>query len=401
MNTKQWKTELRQHLTKDLIPFWKGMRDAENGGFYGYMDTKGKVDKKAEKGCILNSRILWFFSSACTLLGEKSLRPYMDQAYTFLKESFLDKENGGLYWSVTYDGKPADDTKHTYNQAFAIYGLCAYYENTKQLEALDLAGNLYELIEERMRDEGGYLEAFDVDFAPVSNEKLSENGVEATRTMNTLLHVMEAYTELYRVTKNLGDYGEMREKVAQNLREMFGIIEKKIYNPAKRRQEVFFDQDYHSLIDLYSYGHDIESAWLIQRGVEVLGEQEVKEVMMPLVQAMTEETYKQAYVHQSMPAECEKGVVDERRVWWVQAEAITGFYNGYQNWPERAEYAEAAYTIWEFVKTYVMMPGKTPTEWYWYVDKDGKPALEEPIVEPWKCPYHNGRMCMEMIRRLS
>jgi len=401
MNTKQWKTELRQHLIKDLIPFWKGMRDAENGGFYGYMDTKGRVDKKAEKGCILNSRILWFFSSACTLLGEKSLRPYMDQAYTFLKESFLDKENGGLYWSVTYDGKPADDTKHTYNQAFAIYGLCAYYENTKQLEALDLAGNLYELIEERMRDEGGYLEAFDVDFAPVSNEKLSENGVEATRTMNTLLHVMEAYTELYRVTKNLEDYREMREKVAQNLREMFGIIEKKIYNPVKRRQEVFFDQDYHSLIDLYSYGHDIESAWLIQRGVEVLGEQEVKAVMMPLVQAMTEETYKQAYVHQSMPAECEKGVVDERRVWWVQAEAITGFYNGYQNWPERAEYAEAARSIWEFVKAYVMMPGKTPTEWYWYVDKDGKPALEEPIVEPWKCPYHNGRMCMEMIRRLS
>lgn len=401
MNTKQWKTELRQHLTKDLIPFWKGMRDTENGGFYGYMDTKGKVDKKAEKGCILNSRILWFFSSACTLLGEKSLRPYMDQAYTFLKESFLDKENGGLYWSVTYDGKPADDTKHTYNQAFAIYGLCAYYENTKQLEALDLAGNLYELIEERMRDEGGYLEAFDVDFAPVSNEKLSENGVEATRTMNTLLHVMEAYTELYRVTKNLGEYREMREKVAQNLREMFGIIEKKIYNPVKRRQEVFFDQDYHSLIDLYSYGHDIESAWLIQRGVEVLGEEETTASMMPLVQAMTEETYKQAYVHQSMPAECEKGVVDERRVWWVQAEAITGFYNGYQNWPERAEYAEAARSIWEFVKAYVMMPGKTPTEWYWYVDKDGKPALEEPIVEPWKCPYHNGRMCMEMIRRLS
>jgi mannobiose 2-epimerase len=401
MNTKQWKTELRQHLTKDLIPFWKGMRDAENGGFYGYMDTKGRVDKKAEKGCILNSRILWFFSSACTLLGEKSLRPYMDQAYTFLKESFLDKENGGLYWSVTYDGKPADDTKHTYNQAFAIYGLCAYYENTKQLEALNLAGNLYELIEERMRDEGGYLEAFDVDFAPASNEKLSENGVEATRTMNTLLHVMEAYTELYRVTKNLGEYREMREKVAQNLREMFGIIEKKIYNPVKRRQEVFFDQDYHSLIDLYSYGHDIESAWLIQRGVEVLGEEESTASMMPLVQAMTEETYKQAYVHHSMPAECEKGVVDERRVWWVQAEAITGFYNGYQNWPERAEYAEAAQSIWEFVKAYVMMPGKTPTEWYWYVDKDGKPALEEPIVEPWKCPYHNGRMCMEMIRRLS
>lgn len=401
MNTKQWKTELRQHLTKDLIPFWKGMRDAENGGFYGYMDTKGRIDKKAEKGCILNSRILWFFSSACTLLGEKSLRPYMDQAYTFLKESFLDKENGGLYWSVTYDGKPADDTKHTYNQAFAIYGLCAYYENTKQLEALDLAGNLYELIEERMRDEGGYLEAFDVNFAPASNEKLSENGVEATRTMNTLLHVMEAYTELYRVTKNLGDYREMREKVAQNLREMFGIIEKKIYNPVKRRQEVFFDQDYHSLIDLYSYGHDIESAWLIQRGVEVLGEEESTASMMPLVQAMTEETYKQAYVHHSMPAECEKGVVDERRVWWVQAEAITGFYNGYQNWPERAEYAEAARSIWEFVKAYVMMPGKTPTEWYWYVDKDGKPALEEPIVEPWKCPYHNGRMCMEMIRRLS
>ena len=164
------------------------------------MGSDLRIDPEAVKGCILNSRITWFFSSAATLLGDKSLLEEAAHAYAFMKDACLDREYGGMYWSVTCDGKPADTTKHTYNQAFTIYALAAYYEASGDPEALRMALDLYGIIETRCRDEGGYLEAYDRQFRPASNEKLSENGVMATRTMNTLLHVFEAYTELYRVS---------------------------------------------------------------------------------------------------------------------------------------------------------------------------------------------------------
>ena len=245
--------EIRSHLEQRLIPFWSSLRDEEYGGFYGYMDYNLRVDREAKKGAILNSRILWFFSSAAEALGREDLSGEAEHAFLFLKERCLDREFGGVFWSVNYDGTPSDTTKHTYNQAFAIYGLSAYYGMRKDPEALEIAMQLFRLIETRMRDRDGYLEAFDREFRPVDNEKLSENGVTAVRTMNTILHVMEAYTELYRVTRD--------QEVADRLYEILNIVREHIFNSEKRRQEVFFDRDYQSLIDLTSYGHDIEAAW--------------------------------------------------------------------------------------------------------------------------------------------
>ena len=189
--------EIKEHLLNGIIPFWKGLRDDEYGGYYGYMGFDLAVDKKYEKGCILNSRILWFFSSAYKVLVDKTLLSEATHAYEFFKKYCIDDEYGGVFWSVSYDGKPLDTTKHTYNQAFTIYGLSAYFDASGDWEALKMAVSLYELIEKKMRDERGYLEAFDREFRPVSNEKLSENGTDAARSMNTLLHVMEGYTELY------------------------------------------------------------------------------------------------------------------------------------------------------------------------------------------------------------
>ena len=249
--------EIKNHLTENLIPFWKGLIDKEFGGYYGYSDFAHNVDKKFEKGCILNSRILWFFSTCATLTDDKECIGYAEHAYNFLKRAFLDRKNGGVYWSVTYDGAPLDTTKHTYCQAFAIYALAAYYKVSADEESINIANALVKIIEQRCRDREGYLEAFNIDFTPASNEKLSENGVIAQRTMNTLLHVYEAYTGLYEVAKS--DY------IADRLKEMLTIFKDKMYNPEKHRQEVFFDRNYNSLIDLISYGHDIETAWLIDR----------------------------------------------------------------------------------------------------------------------------------------
>lgn len=385
------KAEVKEHLKNDIIPFWQGMKDEVYGGFYGYLGFDLKLDKEAVKGCILNSRILWFFSNAYLLLGEESLLESARHAFLFLKEHCVDRKYGGVYWSLNYQGEPEDTTKHTYNQAFAIYALSSYYDASHEKEAMEIAHSLYDLVETKCKDEYGYLEAFSRNFEPVDNDKLSENGVLAEKTMNTLLHVFEAYTELYRVAKE--------ECVADNLRFMLDIIADKVYNPELGRQEVFFDRTWNTLIDLYSYGHDIETAWLVDRGLEVLGDADYTAKLTPITKTITENIYNRAYIDHSMVNEGENGVVDTTRVWWVQAEAVVGFLNGYQKTPEQKKYLEAAEDIWNYIKNY-LIDKRNGSEWYSELDKDRNP-VEKPIVEPWKCPYHNGRMCFEVIRRLK
>ena len=384
--------EVKAHLMNDIIPFWKNLRDDEFGGYYGYMDYDLKLDKKAVKGCILNSRITWFFANAYTLLKDESLLEEAKHGFAFMKEHCMDKENGGIFWSMKYDGTPEDTTKHTYNQAFSIYALSSYYEATHDEEALVMAKELFHIIETKCTDEIGYKEAFDKEFHEVENDKLSENGVIAEKTMNTLLHVFEAYTELYRVAK--------LPEVKERLEWIMDTFADKVYNPKLHRQEVFFDRNMNTILDLHSYGHDIETAWLMDRGVEVLGEKKYEEKMTPITKDLTAEIYKVAFDGHSLANECEKGVVNVHRIWWVQAETVIGFLNGWQKDPSRTEYLDAAKSEWQFIKDHVM-DKRQGSEWFWEVDPSGKPYEGRPIVEPWKCPYHNGRMCFEVIRRLE
>lgn len=384
--------EIKANLTDCIIPFWKALRDEEYGGYYGWMDYDLKVDKKAVKGCILNSRITWFFANAYLLLKEESLLDEARHGYEFMQKYCVDSEKGGVYWSVQYDGTPEDTTKHTYNQAFSIYALSSYYDASGDKSALDTAMELFHIIESRCMDEIGYKEAFDRDFVEIENDKLSENGVIADKTMNTLLHVFEAYTELYRVSHS--------EEVKKRLEWILDTFAEKVYNPELHRQEVFFDKEMNSILDLHSYGHDIETAWLIRRGTDVLGEKAYEDKMLPIILDLTAQVYQTAFDGHSLANECEKGVVDTNRIWWVQAETIVGFLNGYELAPEKKEYLEGAKAVWEFIEAHIIdrRPG---SEWFWDVTKDGESVSGKPIVEPWKCPYHNGRMCFEVIRRGS
>jgi mannobiose 2-epimerase len=381
--------EAKQHLTGTIIPFWKNLRDDEYGGYSGYVGFDLKTDKKAVKGCILNSRILWFFSQAYMLLKDESLLEEARHAYAFLIHNFTDKKYGGVYWSVNFDGTPADTAKHTYCQAFAVYGLAAYYMASKDEKALDEALALFDIIESRCTDEKGYLESLDRQFGQTENDKLSENGVMASKTMNTLLHVFEAYAELYIACRKPG--------VKKRLLHILDIFADKIYNPKLQRQEVFFDGNYNSLIDMQSYGHDIETSWLIDRGTAIAGEKAYVEKMAPITSALAEKVYKKAYDGRSIDNECVRGVTDTARVWWVQAEAVNGFLNAYMKNNEKVEYLHAAENIFDFIREYVADKRKG-SEWFWRVDREGRPDTAKPIVEPWKCPYHNGRMCMEIIR---
>ncbi|WP_312371494.1 AGE family epimerase/isomerase [Lachnoclostridium sp.] len=389
-NYKHMKELAKAHLTEVIIPFWNKLRDEENGGFYGYLDFDLQLDKKAVKGCILNSRILWFYSNAYLILGEEDLLSYAKHAYEFLKTHCYDQTYGGIYWSLNYDGSTYDTTKHTYNQAFAVYALSSYYFATKDEEVINLAKSIIEIIEKKCTDTYGYLEAFDRGFLPIDNEKLSENGVIAHKTMNTLLHIFEAYTEYYRVT---GDV-----EIKKRLMWILDIIRTKVYNPNLHRQEVFFDEYMNSILDLHSYGHDIEAAWLIVRGLNVLEEPKYDSLLNPITKDLTNQVYQIAYQDHSLLNECEKGKVNTSRIWWVQAEAVVGFLNGYENDRNETRYFEAAKDIFQFILENVH-DKRTGSEWFWEVDKDGNPYSKKPIVEPWKCPYHNGRMCFEILRR--
>ena len=395
--------DIKEELLKHITPFWLSLKDNENGGFIGVVKYDLTREPKADKGVILMSRITWFFSSFYIaildgLITEEDMEKYgylgedikaaAKCAYSFVKDKCIDKEFGGVFWSVTYDGKPADTTKHTYNQAFAIYAMSEYYRAFGDEEALKIAKELEKIIEERMRDEGGYLEAFTRDFKPASNEKLSENGVMATRTMNTLLHVMEGYSGLYRASKD--------KETGDRLREIYGIFKSHMYDEDRDRQLVFFDHDYNSLIDLYSYGHDIETSWLMDMSADILDDSGWTPYIRRVTHEMAEEVYKEAFDGTSLPSEAENGVVREIRVWWVQAETVNGFLNAYLRAPEKEKFLTAAEKQWGYIKEHQI--DERSGEWFADTNKDGSPVEGGDLVNGWKCPYHNGRMCLLVLR---
>ena len=382
---------MQQQLDHVILPYWKGLIDRKMGGYYGFVDYDLKVEEQADKGVILNSRILWFFSNAYLSSREENLLPYAKHAYEFLTLHCLDQEYGGVYWMMAYDGKVKEDIKHTYNQAFAIYALSAYYEATKEEKALDVALELFHLIEEKCTDAHGYLEAFTRDWIIIDNEKLSENGLLADKTMNTLLHVLEAYTLLYKVSKDV--------KVKEKLIHILELFRTQVYDSKKVRLEVFFNETMESITDLHSYGHDIEASWLLDEACQVVGERDITEATKEYTNVIAGRILKCAMEGDAVLNECFLGEVDKTRVWWVQAEAVVGFYNAYEKTGQEA-YLEASKRIWNYIKTYFIdqRPG---SEWFWDLDEHNRPSSQKPITEPWKCPYHNGRMCFEIIRRMK
>ncbi|MBQ8966309.1 AGE family epimerase/isomerase [Ruminococcus sp.] len=381
--------EVKQELTQHIIPFWNGLRDDENGGFYGFKSFDLTLDKKADKGVILHSRILWFYSKAYLTLKDDSLLDYAAHAYRFIKDNCIDYEQGGVYWMMDYKGQPADTMKHTYNIAFAIYALSCYYRASGDKEALSLAYRLFEDIEKNTLDEYGYREAFDRQWNLVDNEALSENGLKADKTMNAILHLIEAYTELYLADGN--------EKVADRLKFQLGQMRDIVYTPETNALKVFFDTAFGLVGDIHSFGHDIEATWLMDRACDVLGDEELKKQFAEMDLKISHNIQAIALEDGALNNERENDKIDKTRVWWVQAEAVVGFINAYQHCGEE-EFLRSARSVWEYIKSDII-DKREGSEWYSEVAFDHKPHDYKEIVGPWKCPYHNGRMCMEVIDR--
>lgn len=387
--------EFVQELTGHIIPFWNKLRDDENGGFTGFMDSALNIDKKGEKGVILHSRILWFYSNAYIELKDHQLLDNARHAYEFLTEKCVDKEYGGVYWSMNYDGTVKDDFKHTYCQAFFIYALSSYYRASGDKNALKLAYDVMELVEKNSTDDVAYLETMARDWkSELANDELSENGLMADKTMNTTLHMMEAYTELY-----LADHSP---KVLERLKFQLDLTYDKIFDKQGNKLLVFFNKNMDVIGDIHSYGHDIEATWLIDRATEIIGDPAVTakfaEMNKRIVRNIADIAYDKA--SGSLLNERDKDKINTWRIWWVQAETVIGFMNAFQKHYGGEEYFEISSSVWKFIQEHIIdkRPGG---EWHSQVDDQWKPADFKPVVDPWKCPYHNGRMCMEMMRRLA
>lgn len=385
--------EIATKDAKQIYSFWSSLSDEENGGFYGRMDFDLKVHKKAQKGVILNSRILYFFSQYAMVMKEDGALQEAKNAYEFLKKA-VDRTYGGVYWSLDYKGRPLSRNKHTYNLAFAIYALSYYYKATKDEEAIELAYSLYQTIEDKCRDKDGpryYKEEQKEDFTYKDNIELSENGVLATRTMNTALHVLEAYTGLYMAKPS--------KEVGNSLQSILDLFLGKIYDPEKKRLGVFFDKDYNSILNLESYGHEIETSWLLLEAADALQDEKLTARILPVSMDLAESVRIKAYDEPFIINEKVKKHLDQTRVWWVQAEAVNGYLNCYQRTGNK-DYYDLAITILTGIQDY-FLDYRPNSEWFWDLDDWNKPSSRKDIVEPWKCPYHNGRMCFEILTRLN
>lgn len=381
------KNECKDELEKRLIPFWNSLRDDELGGFYGFMDSDLNLDKKADKGVILHSRILWFYSTCYLKVGGEENLNNARHAYEFLTKFCVDNEKGGVYWLISHDGKPVDTMKHTYCQAFFVYALSAYYDASGDKNALELALKVFKTIEEKTADALSYREAFDRDWNVVDNDALSENGLNAIRTMNTILHLIEAYTELYRVS---GD-----ENVAKRLKFQLEFTLERIFDEKENKLFVFFDDEMNVMGDIHSYGHDIEATWLMDLACDVLGDENLSRKVNLMNEKIVKNISQIAFENNSLNNERENEKIDKSKIWWVQAEAVVGFVNGYLRY-ENSNYLDISKRIWEYIKENVI-DKREGGEWHSRLDENDSPDMKKPMVEPWKCPYHNGRMCLMLI----
>ena len=393
--TDLMKQEVQDVLQTNILPFWLDkMIDRENRGFYGRIDGHGVLHPDAEKGAILNARILWTFSAAYRVLKRPEYLAAATRAKDYILEHFYDKEFGGIYWSLDCLGRPKDTKKQFYAIGFAIYGLSEYARATADREALDYAIRLFECIEQHSLDrkDNGYIEACTREWGKIEDMRLSDFDANYPKSQNTHLHIIEPYTNLFRIWKD--------ERLEKALRNLINIFTDKILNTETHHLDLFFDNDWtRGAGHLESYGHDIECSWLMHEAALVLGDEEVLRKVEPIVKLVAKASEKGLNADGSMvhEANVDTGHVDDDLHWWVQAEAVVGFFNIYQYFGDEQALEKATH-CWQYIKQNLI--DNENGEWYWSRHADGTLNLEDDKAGFWKCPYHNGRMCLELIERI-
>lgn len=383
--------EMKKELTDNILAYWMKKMCNPEGAFYGRITGEEVLDPSAPVGNIMTARILWTFASAYRVLGNPEYLEMALKAKSLIIDHFYDKEYGGTYWSLNADYTPLDTKKQIYAIAFTIYGLAELNRATGDEEALEYAIKLFHSIEDHSFDteKDGYFEAFTREWKQIEDMRLSEKDANESKTMNTHLHVIEAYTCLYRVWKDA--------LLQERLRGLINIFDKYIL-AENGHLKLFFDNDWNCNYDIFSYGHDIEASWLLHESALVLGEEEsmakVEARVPSIVAAATEGfTPEGGMIYEKIGDH-----IDQDRHWWVQAEAAVGYFNFWEHFGAQ-DGVENAIHCWEYIKKDII--DQENGEWYWSVRGDGSINRVEDKAGFWKCPYHNGRMCLEIIERVK
>lgn len=378
---KQLVSQIRSCLTDNILPYWARLQDPVRGGFYGQVTGKEVLVPDAPRGAILNARILWTFAAAYRLLGDTEYRHIAERQYGYFVDHFIDPVHDGVYWSVTADGQPLDTHKQTYAQAFALYALAEYAQINA--DALPLAIRLFQTIEQHTADPiyGGYIEGLTADWQPLDDMRLSDHDKNTAKSQNTHLHVLEAYTALYRVWSD--------PVLKSKIQALHTIFRDHLMDTDTHHINLFFNLDWSLASDEASYGHDIETSWLMDEALTAIGERDddfVWQVGRAADEGLNSDGSLRYETH------------DANIQWWVMAEAVVGYFNLYTRFgnPQDLAHAKAA---WHYIDTHLI--DHQHGEWYWDCAPDGTPNTTNDKAGFWKCPYHNARMCMEIITRLN
>lgn len=385
------KQQLKEELTQNILPFWtEKMKDDEQGGFYGQIKGNGQLVPEADKGGILNARILWSFSSAYLQEKNPLYLEMANRAKAYILNHFFDQEFGGTYWTVSFDGKPVDTKKQIYSQAFFIYAFTEHYHASGDETSLQKAIALFMIIEKYSFDQeqNGYFEAYSRDWLLLEDLRLSEKDENEKKTMNTHLHILEAYTNLFRVWKD--------EDLARQLRNLILIFIEKIVNTATNHLDLFFDENWNAKSTIVSYGHDIEASWLIDEAARVLGDEELLAKVQQICIKVAESACEGLQPDGSIVYELDKGHLETDRHWWVQSEAVVGFLNAYEL-TGNPEWLGKALKCWKYISGNLI--DRAGGEWFWSISDNGIPNRNGDKAGFWKCPYHNSRMCLEVMGR--
>ena len=394
MQTKNLKTELTTELD-NILEYWSNHTiDPENGGFIGQIDCKEHKNHQSEKGAVLNARILWSFAAGYKIIKDQAHKKIAKKAFEFIQKHFYDPEFGGIYWSIHADGAPKDTKNQIYALAFMIYGLTEYYSISNDNNALELAISLYKKIQEYSYDpiQKGYFEAFTRDWQPIEDLRLSDKDANEKKTMNTHLHIVEGYANLYKVWKD--------ETLKSNIIELLEVIETHFINKETGHLRLFFDENWIEKKDVISYGHDIEAAWLLLQCAEISENEALIERYKKYAIQMTDATIegidpKDGGLWYELEPEQNKLVAEKH--WWPQAELMIGFYNAYQL-TNNENYLNIVLKNWNFIKNHLI--DKKNGEWFWGVYADYS-KIQKDKAGLWKCPYHNSRACIELVQRIK
>ncbi len=383
-----------KHELNQILDFWsQNAIDEQHGGFVGQITHNGMVNPAASKGVVLNARLLWTFSAASRMLDKPKWRSLADRAFEYLQTYFWDHEQGGLYWELDSTGNPINTRKQAYAQGFGIYAFSEYYLAFGNEESLQLAKRLFEILETHFADDehGGYIEALDCNWNPMEDMRLSEKDANYPKSMNTHLHILEPYTNLYRAWAD--------DSLKTRILHLLDIFRTKIVDRSTGHFNLFFGMDWTCKSNIVSFGHDIEGAWLLHEAALEVGDEKMLANIRNVALRLVEATLKDGFDRDGSVFNERNGThLDTNKHWWMQAEAMVGLMDAYQITGEK-RYPEAMQKVWHFIKNHVIDWEKG--EWFGHVDREGRALDTEDKAGFWKCPYHNTRAMIELINRID